>query len=65
MEFVEHKAAHGTTIEVTADEVLISSEQDALDIMANIGYLYDSNSSPTTRCNWLWWVIFPGIQARV
>jgi len=43
MEFIEHKTAIGPMIEVTSDEVIISSEQDALDIMSNIGYLYDSN----------------------
>jgi hypothetical protein len=43
MEFIEHKTARGTVVEVISDEVIISSEQDALDIMANIGYLYDSN----------------------
>ena len=28
-------------VELRSDEVVINSEQDALDIMANIGYLYD------------------------
>ena len=43
MEYIEHKIAKGTVVEVQSDEIAISSEQDALDLMANIGYLYDSN----------------------
>lgn len=43
MEYIEHKTVKGKVVEVRSDEVVISSEQDALDIMANIGYLYDSN----------------------
>ena len=43
MEFIEHKTGRGTVVEVKSDEVVVSSEQDALDIMANIGYLYDSS----------------------
>ena len=43
MEFIEHDIAGGTLIEISSDEVIISSEQEALDIMANIGYLFDSN----------------------
>ncbi len=42
MEFIEHSAEGGNVVEVSSDELLIQSEQDALDIMANIGYLYDS-----------------------
>ncbi len=45
MEFIEHKTAKGMVVEIRSDEVVISSEQDALDIMANIGYLYDSSKS--------------------
>lgn len=41
MEFIEHKTVRGTVIEISSDEVVIASEQDALDIMANVGYLYD------------------------
>jgi len=43
MEFIEHKTAKGTVVEIRSDEVVVSSEQEALDIMANIGYLYDSS----------------------
>ncbi len=43
MEFIEHKTGKGTVVEIQSDEVIVSSEQDALDIMANIGYLYDSS----------------------
>jgi len=43
MEFIEHKTGNGSVVELSASEVLIQSEQDALDIIANIGYLYDSN----------------------
>ena len=43
MKFIEHKDANGTVVEVATDEIAISSEQDALDLMANIGYLYDCN----------------------
>lgn len=43
MEFIEHKTGSGILVEVIADDVIISSEQEALDIMANIGYLYDSS----------------------
>jgi len=43
MKFIEHKDANGTVVEVTSDEIIISSEQEALDLMANIGYLYDSS----------------------
>lgn len=42
MEFLEHTTERGKAVEIKADELLIQSEQDALDIMANIGYLYDS-----------------------
>lgn len=43
MEFIEHKTGNGTVVELRSDEVVINSEQDALDIMVNIGYLYDSS----------------------
>jgi hypothetical protein len=42
MEFIEHHTEGGKVVEIVCDEVIIQSEQDALDIMANIGYLYDS-----------------------
>jgi len=43
MEFIQHKTGNSTIIELRPDDVVINSEQDALDIMANIGYLYDSS----------------------
>ena len=42
MEFIEHHSKGGKAIEIIAEKVVIQSEQDALDIMANIGYLHDS-----------------------
>jgi len=42
MNFIEHDLGNSTAVEVVSDEVLINAEQDALDLMANIGYLYDS-----------------------
>jgi hypothetical protein len=42
MEFIEHPSKGGKAIEIKSDEVVIQSEQDALDIMANVGYLHDS-----------------------
>ena len=43
MKFIEHDLPGGKVIEISSDEVIITSEQDALDIMANIGYLFASN----------------------
>jgi len=42
MNFIEHDLGNSKAVEVVSDEVLINAEQDALDLMANIGYLYDS-----------------------
>ena len=42
MDFIEHTLPKGLVIEVTSEACLISSEQDALDIIANVRYLYDS-----------------------
>lgn len=42
MEFIEHTIKGGKVVEISSDEVVIQSEEDALDIMANVGYLYDS-----------------------
>lgn len=42
MEFLEHSTESGKAVEIRADELLIRSEQDALDIMTSIGYLHDS-----------------------
>jgi hypothetical protein len=33
---------NGTAVEIISDEVLITSEQDALDLMADVGYQYES-----------------------
>lgn len=43
MEFIEHKTEDSVVIEVVSEEILIESEQDALDILANVRYLYDSS----------------------
>ena len=42
MEFIENKIGPSLAVEVISDKVIIHSEQDALDIMADIGYLYNS-----------------------
>lgn len=42
MEFVEHQTKGGKAVEIRSDELIVQSEQEALDIMANIAYLYDS-----------------------
>lgn len=42
MEFIEHPTDGGKTVEISSDRVVIHSEQDALDIMADVGYLLDS-----------------------
>jgi len=41
MEFIEHQSKGEKVIEIISDELINQSEQDALDIMANVGYLYD------------------------
>jgi len=38
-------------VEIVSDEVVINTEQDALDLMANIGYLYDSRKIIVYREN--------------
>ena len=38
MKFMEHGSGDSKTIEIVSDEVIINSEQDALDLMADIGY---------------------------
>lgn len=43
MNFIEHQQGKEKMIEVVSEEVLIESEQDALDILANIRYLHDSS----------------------
>jgi hypothetical protein len=42
MKFAQHNLGDSVAVEVVSDQVLINSEQDALDLMANIGYLYDN-----------------------
>ena len=42
MEFIEHHSEGGKIVEISSDKAVIQSEGDALDIMANIRYLYDS-----------------------
>lgn len=42
MEFIEHQSGNETVVEIKSEDILISSEQDALEIIANIGYLFDS-----------------------
>lgn len=41
-EFIEHQINSHKAIEIVSDEVIINTEQDALDLMANIDYQYDS-----------------------
>ncbi|MCP4313313.1 MAG: DUF4180 domain-containing protein [Bacteroidetes bacterium] len=43
MEFIEHKKGSELIVEVTSDRVIINDEQEALEIIANIAYLYDSH----------------------
>ncbi|MEZ5070814.1 MAG: DUF4180 domain-containing protein [Bacteroidales bacterium] len=43
MTFKEHDTPAGTLVEVRSDEIIIREEQDALDLMANVQYLHDSN----------------------
>jgi hypothetical protein len=42
MKFIEYNSENGKVIEVVSDDIIINSEQDALDLMANIAYLYDT-----------------------
>jgi hypothetical protein len=51
MKFMEHGSGDSKTIEIVSDEVIINSEQDALDLMADIGYLYDSRKIVMYRKN--------------
>ena len=37
MKFIKHDLGGSAAVEVVSDEVLINSEQDALDLMAEIG----------------------------
>lgn len=51
MKYIEHETARSKAIEILADEVIIQSEQDALDLMATIGYLYESRKIILHRKN--------------
>jgi DNA transposition AAA+ family ATPase len=51
VEFTEHKTRGGTAVEIKAEEIVIQSEQDALDLMANISYLHDSGIIIVNRQN--------------
>lgn len=42
MEFIAHASKGGNMVEISSDQVVIETEQDALDIMASAGYLYES-----------------------
>ena len=42
IQYLEHQLYHKKAIEIISDEVIINSEQDALDLMANIDYQFDS-----------------------
>jgi len=42
MKFLEHYTVNDKVIEVVSDDTIINSEQDALDLMANIAYLFDA-----------------------
>ena len=51
MKFIEHELTESKAIEIVSDEVLINSEQDALDLLADIGYLHDSGKIIIYRKN--------------
>lgn len=51
MKFVKHDLGRSVAVEVVSDEVVINTEQDALDLMANLGYLYDSRKIIIYRKN--------------
>lgn len=51
MEFIEHPCKSGLAVEISGDDVLIRDEQDALDLMANVGYLHDSHKIIVHRAN--------------
>lgn len=42
MNYIEHNTQNDKIVEVVSDEIIIKTEQDILDLMANIGYLYDA-----------------------
>ncbi|MFC2097354.1 DUF4180 domain-containing protein [Bacteroidota bacterium] len=41
MKFIEHNFNNTKAIEIVSEDVLINSEQDALDIMANVDYQHN------------------------
>ena len=43
MKIIEHLSEGGKAVEIRSDQVLIQSEQDALDLMAHVGYLHESH----------------------
>jgi len=42
MKFIIHASKSEDIVEISSDQVVIATEQDALDIMANAGYQYNS-----------------------
>ena len=42
MDFIEHTSEGENIVEISSDQVVMETEQDALDIMANAGYLHNS-----------------------
>ena len=51
MKFIEHDLGNSIAVEVVSDEIVINSEQDALDLMADVGYLYNSRKIIMNREN--------------
>ena len=43
MKFIEHTSTGGNIVEISTDRVIIETEQDALDVMANAGYQHNSS----------------------
>lgn len=44
MKFIQHKINNDNAVEIISDNVLIKSEQDALDLMIKIEYEYNSKT---------------------
>lgn len=51
MKYIKHKTGGNTVVEIATEEVIINEEQDVLDLMADIGYLYDSRKIILYRGN--------------
>ncbi len=51
MNFIEHKLENNRAVQVLHDSILINSEQDALDLMANIDYEYNSRKIIISKTN--------------